>query len=183
MQTFVEFRPMVVDPSYNDRRKKYLNELNIDELDAPIAGLIDDLRRVPFCFTIQSCFGHFLYSGQTDLNDVEPLPSTSTIQSVEYRIAYIAICLENNHSGREFLHILKQLPELDHQYIQFGCAEWFWERNQNSYVLQIESAEGRFKDSCTIDFEEARHIETVRNKFYNRLMALVSKINEHSASI
>jgi hypothetical protein len=138
METFIKFRPMVADPRYQDRRKKCLNELNIDELDSPIADLIDDLCEFPFCFTIQSCFGHFLYPRQEDPNNIEPLPSTGKTQSVEYRIAYIALCFEDSRSGREFLRWLKQLPEIDPQYIQFGCAEWFWERNPNSYVLQVE---------------------------------------------
>ncbi len=94
METFTEFRPMVVDPRYQDRRRQCLDELNIDELDAPIAGLIDDLCEFPFCFTIQCCFGHFLYPGQEAPNNIQPLPSPGKIQSVEYRIAYIAICLE-----------------------------------------------------------------------------------------
>jgi hypothetical protein len=178
MQTFTEFRPMVVSPRFQDRKRQCLNELNIDELDAPIAGLIDDMCEFPFCFTIQSCFGHFLYPGQEDPNNIEPLPSTSKIHSVEYRIAYVAICLEESHSGREFLRWLRQLPEIDHQYIQFGCAEWFWERNQNSYVLQVEPAEHMLKDKCTVAFQEALHIEKVRDKFYDRLMTLISRINE-----
>ena len=100
---------------------------------------------------------------------------------VHYCIAvdtYIAICVEDSHSGREFLRWIRQLPEIDHQYIQFGCADWFWERDQNSYVLQVEPAEHMLKDKCTVDLWEARHIETVRNKFYNHLRTLVSRINE-----
>jgi len=179
METFTKLRPMVVDPHYQDRRKQCLNELNIDELDAPIADLIDDLCGFPFCFTIQSCFGHFLYPRQEKPNNIEPLPSKGKIQSVEYRIAYIAICVEDTRSGKEFLRWLKQLPEIDPHFIQFGCAEWFWERNPNSYVLQVEPAEHMLKDKCTVNFQEALHIEKVRNKFYDRLMTLVSRINEH----
>lgn len=173
---------MVVDPTYKDRRRQYLSELNIGELDAPIADLIDDLCDFPFCYTIQSCFGHFVYPGQEDPHNVQPLPSTSKIHSVEYRIAYIAICLEDSQSGREFLNWLKQIPEIDPDYIQFGCAEWFWERNQNSYVLQVEPAEHMLKDKCTVDFQEALHIETVRNQFYDRLKTLVSRITGHPQS-
>lgn len=177
MKTFTKFRPMVVDPRYQDRRKQCLNELNIDELDSPICDLIDDLCEFSFCFTIQSCFGHFLYPCQENPNYIEPLPSTGKIQSVEYRIAYIALCFEDSRSGREFLHCLIQLPEIDPQYLQFGCAEWFWERNPNSYVLQVEPERHMLKDKCTVDFHEAIHIEKVRDKFYNSLTTLISKIN------
>ena len=38
METFTEFKPMVADPRYPDRRKKCLDELNFDELDAPVEG-------------------------------------------------------------------------------------------------------------------------------------------------
>ena len=177
METFTKFMPMVVDPHYQDRRKQCLNELNIDELDAPIADLIDDLCEFPFCFTIQSCFGHFLYAGKEDPISIDPLPSTNDINTAEYRIAYIALCVENSRPGREFLRWLKQLPEIDPQYIQFGCAGWFLERNPNSYVLQIEPERFRGKDKCTIDYQEALHIEKVRNAFYDRLRMLVSKNN------
>lgn len=176
METFTEFRPMIVDPCYQDRRRQCLNELNIDELDAPIAGLIDDLCDFPFCFTIQSCFGHFLYPGQEKPNNIGPLPRTVLLHDVEYRIAYIAFCIENSSSGRKFLHWLKQVSEIDPSYIQFGCAEWFWERDRNSYVLQVEPESHMLSDKCTIDYQEALHIEKVRNTFYDRLKMLVSKI-------
>lgn len=177
METFTEFRPMVGDPRYQDRRRLCLNKLNIDKLDSPIAVLIDDLCEFPFCFTIQSCFGHLLYTGQEDQNNIEPLPQTDLIHDVEYRIAYIALCVENSRSGREFHHWLKQLPEIDPNFIQFGCAEWFWERNKNSYVLQVAPVRHMLKDKCTIDYQEALHIENVRNEFYDHLMMLVSTIN------
>ena len=177
METFTEFRPMVVDPRYQDRRRQCLNELNIDELDAPIADLIDDLCEIPFCFTIQSCFGHFLYTGQEDPNNIEPLPQTDQIQAIKYRIAFVAFCIENSSFGIEFLSRLKQFPEIDPDFIQFGCAEWFWEGNQNSYVLQVEPARHMLKDKCTINYHDALHVEKVRNRFYDRLMTLVSKIN------
>lgn len=178
METFIEFRPMVVDPRYKTRRRHCLNELNIDELDTPIAGLIDELCELPSCFTIQSCFGHFLYPDQEDPNNIDPLPSTNVIDAVEYRIAYIALCVENNRSGREFLSWLKQLSDIDPHYIQFGCAEWFWERYPNSYVLQVEPERHMQKDKSTVDFQEALRIEKVRNKFYDHLMILVSNIDK-----
>jgi len=87
------------------------------------------------------------------------------------------LCVENSGSGQEFLRWLNQLTEIDPNYIQFGCAEWFWERSQNSYLLQVEPVEHMFEDECSIDFQEALHIEKVRNMFYDSLMMLVSNIN------
>ena len=178
METFTKFRPMIVDPRYQDRRRQRLNKLNIDEVDAPIAGLINDLCEFPFCFTIQSCFGHFLYAGKEDPNNIDPLPSTNDINTAEYRIVYIALCVENSRPGREFLRWLEQIPEIDPQYIQFGCAEWFGEKDPIAYVLQIEPEKFLLKDKCTVDFVEALHIEKVRNAFYDRFRMLVSKISK-----
>ena len=176
METFIEMKPMIADARYPDRRKKCLDELNFDELDAPLAGLIGELCQFPFCFTIQSCYGHFLYAGQEDPKNMEPLKSTNKIKNVEYRIAYVALCVENSHSGNVFLRLLKQVPEIDPFCIQFGCAEWFWERYPNSYVLQVEPEKHKLKDSCMIDYQEALHIEKVRNEFYDHLKIQISKI-------
>ena len=177
METFTEFRPLVVDPHYQDRKRRCINELNIDELDAPISGLIEGLNDFSFCFTMQSCFGHFLYEGQENANNIEPLPHTDPIQAVEYRIAYVAFCIENSSSGKEFLGWLKPIAEIDPTFIQFGCAEWFWERSPNSYVLQVEPERHMLKDTCTIDYQEACNVEMVRNQFYDHLMMLVSTIH------
>jgi hypothetical protein len=48
--------------------------------------------------------------------------------------------------------------------------------NQN-YVLQVEPERFLLEDKCTVDLAEARHIEKVRNAFYDRFRMLVSKIN------
>jgi hypothetical protein len=177
MESFEEFRPMVADPRYQDRRRHGLIELNATEIYAPIADLIEDLCRFHFCYPVQSCFGHFLYPGQEDPKNLEPLPATGEFQSIEYRIAYVALCVENSWCGREFLRWLKQIPEIDPNYIQFGCAEWLWDRNQNSYVLQVDPERFMLKNKCSVDFLEALHIEKVRDEFFNRLRFLVSKIN------
>ncbi len=41
-------------------------------------------------------------------------------------------------SRRDSFHDLRQIPAIDPEYIQFGCAEWFWEAQVNSYALQVE---------------------------------------------
>jgi hypothetical protein len=69
------------------------------------------------------------------------------------------------------------VPEIDPIYIQFGCAEWFWERYPNSYVLQVEPERHMLKDACIIDHQEAIYIEKIRNAFYKRLKALITTIS------
>jgi hypothetical protein len=133
--------------------------------------------QIPFCFTIQSCFGHFVYSGQEDPNSYEPLPPKDNPKPVKYRIAYIALCIENSRSGNVLLRLLKQVPEIDPIYIQFGCAEWFWERYPNSYVLQVEPERHMLKDSCMVDHQEAIQVEKVRNAYFVRLKALITTIS------
>jgi len=56
----------VENPQYQDQRQKSLADLNNGMIDVPIIGLINDFNRLPFCFTLQSCYGHFVYNGQND---------------------------------------------------------------------------------------------------------------------
>lgn len=83
----------------------------------------------------QSCYGHFIYTGQRDPHNIEPLPVTDKIARVEYRIAYIALCIENNAAGIKLLKALKEITVIDPENIQFCGADWFWERQINSYAL------------------------------------------------
>ena len=176
METFIGFRPMVDDHQYADRKQECLNGVDFSELDAPIADLISEICELSFCFTLQSCFGHFLFSGHDGPTNIGPPSKADDLQDVLYRIAYIAFCIENNRSGREFLRSLKQVPEIDPDYIQFGCADWFWKRNPNSYVLQVIPWKFMLDDECTIDFQEAQSIEKARNRFYDHLRKLISNL-------
>jgi len=56
------------------------------------------------------------------------LPVKDTIAKVEYRIVYIAFCIENSFLGRELFESLKEITAIDPENIQFCCAEWFWKR-------------------------------------------------------
>jgi len=94
---------------------------------------------------------------------------------VAYRIAYIAFCIQNNNDGRKLFHELRRLNSLDPEYIQFGCADWFWQRHVNSYVLQVEPYRYKTKDTAIIDFQEALHVEKMRNEVFNHLRKIISK--------
>ncbi|MCK4549670.1 MAG: hypothetical protein KAU49_05860 [Candidatus Krumholzibacteria bacterium] len=138
-------------------------------IDAPIVDLINNFNRLPHCFTLQSCYGHFVYNGQSDHHNLDPLPITDTISRVEYRIAYICFCIENSSAGRGFLKILNGITDIDPKNIQLCCAEWFWKKQVNSYSLQVEPDRFKRQDTAELDYKEALRIEKIRNEFYIKL--------------
>jgi len=101
LETFTELNELVKNPHYQEQKQKSLSGLTDAMIDIPIIELIKGLNKLPYCFTLQSCYGHFLYNGQKDLNNLDPLPVTNTIARVEYRIAYIAFCIENSLLGKK----------------------------------------------------------------------------------
>jgi hypothetical protein len=144
-------------------------------IDKPLIELINAFNKLPYGFTLQSCYGHFVYSGQNNPQNLEPLPLSDTIGRVEYRIAYIAFCIENSDKGREFLEVLKGIPEIDPENIQFGCAGWFWERQANSYALQVEPDRFKSEDIAIVDYREALRLEKTRNEFFVQLKVVLEK--------
>jgi hypothetical protein len=102
---------------------------------------------------------------------------------VEYRVAYIAVCIENSASGRETIKSLKEITNIDPKNIQFCCAEWFWTRQINSYVLQVEPDRFKHKDQAILDYKEAVYIEKVRNDFFDQLDKLLVNVKKESERI
>ena len=166
MKTFTEPRELTDNPQYEEQKQKSRKAVIDAEIDAPIIEIIKDFNKPPFCFTLQSCYGHFLYSGQDNPNNLEPLPDIKTITRVDYRIAYIAFCLENSDSGRSLFEALKKITAIDPKYIQFCSAEWFWNKQVNSYALQVEPDRFKHEDTASIEGEEALYIEKIRNEFF-----------------
>jgi len=103
------------------------------------------------------------------------LPVSAIIPNVEYRIAYIALCLQNSDSGRALFQDLSGLASTNPKYIQFGCAEWFWGRQVNSYALQVEPERYKTKDRIVVGYREALHIEKVRNEFFSDLGRIIER--------
>lgn len=176
METFTNLKNFVDNPYFHDQRKKYLSKLDIESIDAPIVELISGFAKLDYCFTLQSCYGHFLYNSQKNSYNIDPLPVSNSISNVEYKIAYIAICIENSKTGKILYQHLRNIPLIDPEYVQFGCAEWFWERQVNSYALQVEPKRHMMKDRLFVDYWEALHLEKVRNNFFNQLKKLVQDI-------
>jgi len=178
METFAELKKLSENPHYQLQKQKILNNLKDDMIDLPIAGLINGFNKLPYCFTLQCCYGHFIYNGQKDTHNLDPLPLKGNIAQVKYRIAYIAFCIENNVSGRGLFESLKGITDIDPENIQFGCADWFWKRQINSYALQVEPDRFKQQDTAILDFKEALYIEKVRNTFFNQLYELLKNIKQ-----
>lgn len=139
---------------------------------------------MPYCFTIQSCYGHFIYKGQKNPNNTEPLPISKNIETVEYRIAYLALCIQNSEEGRKLFEELSIVPQIDYKYIQFGCAEWFWQKQVNSFVLQVEPERYSTKDRVFIDYKEALYLENIRNKFIKKMEDIIQgKVTNSNTTI
>jgi hypothetical protein len=175
METFTAIKKLLEDPQFASQRERSLDRLDINAIDVPIRATIRSIAGLPYCFTLQCCFGHFLYAGQNNRHNLDPLPVSSRLTNIEYRIAYVALCIDNSPSGKRFLENLEQIPAIDPQYIQFGCAEWFWARQVNSYALQVEPIRFMAQDTCVIEYHEARHIEKIRNQFFAQLDQLLQE--------
>ena len=174
METYTGLKEFADNPHFQMQKQKHLGSLTEDMIDPPIVAIVNGFNRLSCCFTLQCCYGHFVYNGQQDPHNREPLPAREIQTGIEYRIAYIAFCLENSVSGRDLLEALKEVPAIDPENIQLCCAAWFWEHQVNAYALQVEPDRFKHKDTAIIDYREALQIEKVRNKFFIRLEELLS---------
>jgi hypothetical protein len=177
LETFTELKELAENLHYRVQKQKTLCDFTDDMIDTPIIDLINGFNKLSYCFTLQSCYGHFVYNGQEDTHNLEPLPEKSTIDKVEYRIAYIAFCIENSHLGKELFWSFKEITAIDPKNVQFCCAEWFWKRQVNSYALQVEPDRFKRKDNAILDYKEALHIERIRIEFFARLAKLFKNRN------
>ncbi len=175
METFTEPKPLERNPRYSAQRRRTLAGLSDDMIDRPLVGLVRDFNRLPCCYTLQCCYGHFVYPGQEDPHNLEPLPRTDAIHKVEYRIAYVAVCVQTSDSGKRLLDAMRKIPTIDPENIQLCCAGWFWERHVNSYALQVEPDRFKSLDQAVLEYEEALKIEKVRNELFRELRAFLKK--------
>ena len=169
METFIELKEFVNNSNYSAQRQKVLNNIADESIDKPILHIIHAINTIPYCFTLQSCYGHFVHNGNKDAYNLEPLSITSANGEVEYRIAYIALCIDNSDLGKKLFRVLSEIPKIDPSHIQFCCAEWFWRNQVNSYVLQVEPDKYKYKDKIKLPFSEAQYIENVRDKFFSKV--------------
>jgi hypothetical protein len=74
-----------------------------------------------------------------------------------------------------FLDALKTVKDVDPENIQLCSAKWFWERQVNSYALQVEPERFKFEDKALLDYVEALKIERIRNEFFARVYNFLEK--------
>ncbi|MBT8357593.1 MAG: hypothetical protein HKO79_14505 [Desulfobacterales bacterium] len=173
METFTDIKPLVDHSLFPEQREKALAKLDMNTIDTPIFELINQFAKLPVCFTLQSCYGHFVYKNQNNPKNIEPLPDSADISSVVFRIAYIALCIQNSARGKILLEKLSHIPSVDPEYVQFGCAEWFWKKQVNSYALQVEPKRYQTQDKVSLDYKEAIHIEKIRNAVFLKLKTII----------
>jgi hypothetical protein len=174
METFTLPREFVEHPRYHAEREESLAAIDYADLDPPVVDLIRDFNRLPYCFTLQCCYGHFLHEAQQDLHNLDPVPDHD-VGPIRYRITYLALCIENSPAGAALRDALARIPALDEDYLQFGSADWFWERALNSYVLQVEPLRYQYYDQALIEYKEAQHIARVRKVFFAQLRGLLQQ--------
>ena len=177
METFTEIKPLIDNFLYQKQREKSLSRLDINNIDAPIIEIINSFAKLPFCFTLQSCYGHFVYKNQKNPKNIEPLPGSDDISNVVYRIAYIALCIQKDDRGKILLQKLSNIPSIDPEYVQFGCAEWFWKKQVNSYALQVEPQRYKTKDRISISYKKALYIEKIRNEVFMELKKIIQGLS------
>jgi len=129
---------MESNPRFQKQKKAVLAGLRNELIDQPLVELIAGLNKLTCCFTLQCCFGHFIHKNNRDPFNVDALPALGAARRVDYKVAYLALCLEYGPSGQDLYLKLEDIAAVDPDYIQFGSALWFWEKQFNSYVLQVE---------------------------------------------
>jgi len=173
LETFAKSREFVENAGYARHREHVMSAFDPQSIDAPILDVVLGFAKLPQCFTLQSCYGHFAYARQPDPGNLAALPAED-IGSVRYRIAYVALCIEHSATGARLREALEGIRAIDTEYVQFGSPSWFWERYGNSYALQVEPKRFMGKDEAVIEHREALHIQRVRDEFFKRLRELVA---------
>jgi len=173
LNTFTEPRDFVKHPRYSRDRREALAALDLQSIDRPIVDIVAGFAALPHCFTLQCCYGHFLCAPEQDPESLAPIPEGFAGRA-RYRLAYLAFCLANNRRGRALRESLARIPDIDPGYVQFGCADWFWRRLENSYVLQVEPVASQYSDEALLSPSEAFHTQAVRHLFFQEIRALLA---------
>lgn len=82
METFTELKKLLENPHFHKQKQKALGELAYDMIDRPLINLIKGFNELAYCFTLQCCYGHFVYNGQNDNRNLDPLPAKKSLQKL-----------------------------------------------------------------------------------------------------
>jgi len=183
METYTEARPLVSNPSYDADRRKALEGLRVElsrgSIDGPTIDIVERFASVPCCYTLQSCYGHFMRESCVDDRNTKSVAEVGVLGSkLHYRVAYIAFCIQNSAKGRALLEEMRAIADVNPDYIQFGSADWFWKICVNSYVLQVSPLKNVCQDHFDVSMEDALRIEQARDEFFDGLREVSSR-NEY----
>ncbi len=173
VETFTKPREFMENLRYSQDRQDTLALLDPGSIDEPIRDIIAGFSALQHCFTLRSCYGHFLCTTGQEPRNLDPIPQGYT-GPVTYRIAYIAFRLEDSHRGRTLRQSLSRISAIDPGYIQFGSADWFWERCVNSYALQARPATHMLEDQFVLDCMEALNTQRAGNRLFHELRLLLA---------
>ena len=173
METFTTARNFIDNPQFALKRHQSLKNLNLDAIDTPIVDIISNLSQLSYCYTLQCCWGHFIHEKQLKRHDVKPLSNYSEDTIVHYRLAYLALCIHPDEDGKRLYRDLRNLVQINPDYIQFGSADWFWQKHINSFAVQVEPDRFRTKDSVKIKITEALHIQEVREQMFKSIREII----------
>lgn len=180
METFTPPKQFIPHPEFAKERAMALRRLEelirLAEPDPPLIPLLRQFMQVPVCFTVQSCYGHFVYSQSPGDRNLAPVSSfPDGVQQLRYRLAYMVFCIEDNVHGHALYDDLQSMTAIDPLYIQFGSAEWFWDMTPNTYVVQLEPLSGACQDSVIVKLDEAIHLERLRERFFMHLEEIAQR--------
>jgi len=173
METFTNARELAENRDYGRARQASLAELDLSAIDGPITDIVEGFNALPHCFTLQCCCGHFLSVPGQGLHNLDPIPPGFSSLAT-YRIAYVALCLENSRRGQALRRSLARLPELCPDFIQFGSADWFWERWKNSYVLQVGPRAHMLRDEAILGSADALQTQAARDLLFAEIRVLLA---------
>jgi len=109
METFTEPREFVENPRYSQDRHDTLAALDLSSIDEPIVDIVAGFAVLPHCFTLQSCYGHFVCAPEQDSRTLDAVVP-GYAGPVRYRIAYVLFCIENSNRGWALRKSLARIP-------------------------------------------------------------------------
>jgi hypothetical protein len=175
METFAPPLEFARHARYARDRQTALSRLELADIDAPIVDAVEGFAALPYCFTLQSCHGHFICSPDQDPRTLDPIPPDHA-GPVRYRIAYLALCIEASPQGRALRDALARVPAIDPDNVQFGSPTWFLHRwpRCNVYALQVEPARFMDKDEAVLEPAEALQVQETRDRFFRELRTILA---------